>query len=42
LLTSPAARAAQVDAFDELHERLRRNADTAAAAAVAEVLGRSA
>lgn len=42
LLTSPAARSAQLDAFAELHESLRRDADHAAAAAVAEVMERPA
>lgn len=42
LLISPSARAAQVDAFGELHERLRMGADEAAAAAVAEVMERPA
>lgn len=42
LLTSPTARAAQVDAFGDLHECLRRDADNAAATAVAEVMERPA
>lgn len=42
LLTSPAARAAQVDAFAELHDRLRCGADVAAASAVADVMERAA
>lgn len=42
LLTSPQARAAQIDAFAGLHEGLRRDADRGAAAAVAEVMERGA
>lgn len=38
LLTSPRARAAQTGAFEELHERLRCDADRKAAAAVAEIM----
>lgn len=41
LLTSPAARAAQVDTFADLHDRLRCGADEAAASAVADVMERA-
>ena len=40
LLTSPAARAAQIDAFAAQHARLRCDADAAAAQAVAELMSR--
>lgn len=42
LLTSAAARAAQIDVFDELHGRLRCDADRGAASAVAGVMERAA
>jgi len=41
LLTSPAARAVQVDAFDTIHRQLARDADRSAAAAVVELLDRT-